>query len=256
MLIRLQREVFGASLKREAPDLKCLQVLLGWSGSATGEHLQRIIFGHYLWKFFLGVSRNVFIYFIFGAKPQSPSEEKAEVVTVIRQTVNSSVIEMFKQPTEAGIRRRRLCRCATCVGVRMMLLCKSEGKIKLGETECKDGRVTLFLHLTSCIDTSPSPFIHLAVSSLPPPSRSDSLSSASRRVEPKQSSQKQNSGVTLNICLSKKIPLSASFSVFLVCSPLINVPTSGGEGRHRRETDCVFVGGSVCVCVCRMRVLS
>ena len=48
LLIRLQREVFGASLKREAPDLKCLQVLLGWSGSATGEHLQRIIFGHYL----------------------------------------------------------------------------------------------------------------------------------------------------------------------------------------------------------------
>ena len=217
----LHREVSGASLKREAPDLKCPQVLLGWLGSAAGEHLQQIIFGHYLWNSFLGVSRNVFIYVIFGAKPQSPSEEKAEVVTVIRQTVNSAVIEMFKRPTEAGIQRRRLCRCATCVGVRTVLLCKLEGKIKLGETECKSGRVTLFLHLSSCIDTSLSPFIHLAVSSLPPPSCSDSLSSASRRFEPKQSSQKQNSGVTLNICLSKKSLSEPTLFLFLSLSGVL-----------------------------------
>lgn len=171
------------------------------------------------------------------------------MVAVIRQNVNSAVIEMFKRPTEAGIRRRRLCRCATCVGVRTVLLCKSEGKIKLGETECKSGRVTLFLHLNSCIDTSLSPFIHLAVSSLPPPSCSDSLSSASRCLEPKQSSQKQNSGVTLNICLSKKSLSEPTLFLSFWCSPLINVPTSGGEGRHRGETDCVFTGVCVCVCV-------
>lgn len=45
LAVGLHREVSGASLKREAPDLKCPQVLLG---SATGEHLQQITFGHYL----------------------------------------------------------------------------------------------------------------------------------------------------------------------------------------------------------------
>lgn len=78
---------------------------------------------------------------------------------------------------------------------------------------------------------------HLSTSSLPCP---DSYVLPAM-FEVKSNSQKQNSGVTLNICLSTIFP-SHSLLLAFWCSPLINVLTSRGGERYCGATVFVLVG--------------
>lgn len=54
------------------------------------------------------------------------SETQTEVATVIKRPVNSAVVEMWKQATEACRQRRYLSWRVTSVGGREALFCKSD----------------------------------------------------------------------------------------------------------------------------------
>lgn len=54
------------------------------------------------------------------------SETQTEVATVIKRTVNSAVVEMWKQAREACRQRQYLSWRVTSVGGREALLCKSD----------------------------------------------------------------------------------------------------------------------------------
>lgn len=120
-------------------------------------------------------------------------------------------------------------------------ICHRENVIKPKETEGESRHSALLLHPISCFQSSLSSSICLAISPASLCMGADSWVFAPAMFEIKWNSQKQNSGVVLNICLSQIFPHPLP-PISLWHSPLINVLTSRREERHCGETDCISVG--------------
>lgn len=109
----------------------------------------------------------VLLLFIFGAKPHSLSEKKAEVAAVIKWTVNSAVIEMCKRATEAGSQKSSWPTCNLCRRERGTVL--QVGLVEERENEERQGvradtlprsSIPFPVSIPPCLHPSSSPSLH------------------------------------------------------------------------------------------------